>query len=55
MVHISQLGSTIAVDTTKLKDAEVGQLLETLEIEAKTRNQQRGKELDNNENNKLSF
>ena len=46
MVHISQLGSTTAVDVTKLKDVDLGQLLETLEIEAKTRSQQRRKELD---------
>ena len=35
MVQISQLGSTTVVDATKLKDRELGQLLETLAIEAK--------------------
>ena len=49
MVHISQLGSTTAVDATKLRDGELEQLLETLEIEEKTRIQNRRKELDNNE------
>ena len=55
MVHISQLGSTTAVDATKLKDAELGQLLETLAIEAKTRSQQRRKEIDNNEKEQVKF
>ena len=55
MVHISQLGSTIAVDTTKLKDGELGQILETLDIEAKTRIQTRRKELDNNETEQVKF
>ena len=55
MVHISQLGSTTAVDATKLKDAKLGQILETLEIEAKTRSQQRHKELDNNEKEQVKF
>ena len=43
------------VDATKLKYAELGQLLETLEIEAKTRSQQRRKELDNNEKEQVKF
>ena len=55
MVHISQLGSTTAVDATKLKDGELGQLLKTLAIEEKTRNQQRRKELDNNEKEQVEF
>ena len=45
MVHISQLGSTTIVDTTKLKYEELGQLLETMDTEAKTRIQIRRKEL----------
>ena len=49
MVHISQLGSTTAVNPIKLRDGELGKLLESLEIEAKTRAQRRRKELDNNE------
>ena len=36
-------------DPTKLKDGELGQLLKTLAIEAKTRIQTRRKELDNTE------
>ena len=55
MVHISQLGSTTAVDATKLRDGELGKLLETLAIEAKTRSQQRCKELDNNEKEQVEF
>ena len=54
-VHISQLGSTTAVDVTKLKDGELGQLLETLAIEAKTRSQSRRKELDDNEREQVEF
>ena len=49
MVHISLLGSTTAIDATKLRDPKLGQLLEALAIEAKTRNQHRRKELDNKE------
>ena len=55
MVHISQLGSTSAVDATKLKDGELGQLLERLAIEAKTRSQSRRKELDDNEREQVKF
>ena len=49
MVHISQLGSTTAVDGTKLKDEELGQLLENLATKAKKRSQARRKELDDTE------
>ena len=55
MVHISQLGSTTAVDATKLKDRELGQLLETLATEAKTRSQIRHKKLDDIENEQVEF
>ena len=55
MVHISQLESTTAVDPTKLRDGELGQLLESLEIEAKTRGQRRHKELDDNEKEQVKF
>ena len=55
MVHIIQLGSTTAVDTTKIKDGELGQLLETLATEAKIRIQIRCKELDNIENEQVEF
>ena len=55
MVHISKLGSTTVVDTTKLKDGELGQLLENLATEAKTRSQIRRKELDDIENEQVEF
>ena len=54
MVHINQLGST-AVDATKLKDGELGQLLETLAIEAKTRSHTRRKELNDTEKEQVEF
>ena len=41
MVHISQLGMTTTVNATKLRDEELGQLLETLATEAETRSQTR--------------
>ena len=50
MAHISQLGSTTAVDATKLRDGELGQLLETLAIEAKTRSHIRRQHLNNSKN-----
>ena len=55
MVHISQLGSTTAVNATKMKDGELGQLLETLAIEAKTRSQNRHKELDETDKEQVKF
>ena len=55
MVHISQLGSTTTVDATKLRDGELGKLLETLAIEAKTRSHNRCKELDDNEKEQVEF
>ena len=55
MVHISQLGLTTAVDPTKLKDGELGQLLESLAIKAKTRSQSRRRELDENEKEQVEF
>ena len=55
MVHISQFGSTTAVDTTKLKDGQLGQLLENLATEAKARSQIRHKELDDIENEQVNF
>ena len=54
-VHISQVGLTTAVDATKLKDGELGQILEILAIEAKTRSQSRRKELDDNEREQVRF
>ena len=55
MVHISQLGLTTVDDTTKLKDGELGQLLETLAIEAKKRSQTRWKELDDTKREQVEF
>ena len=55
MVHISQLGLTTTVDTTKLKDGELGQLLETLSIKAKIRSQTRHKDLDDTEREQVKF
>ena len=55
MVHISQLGSITTVNTTKLKDGELGQLLETLATKAKTRSQIRCKELDDINNEQVKF
>ena len=55
MVHIIQLGSTITVDATKIKDRELGQLLETMAVEEKTRSQTRRKELDDTEKEQVDF
>ena len=55
MVHIIQLGSITAVDATKLKDWELGQLLETLAIEEKTRSQAGHKELDDTKKEQVEF
>ena len=55
MVHISQIGSTTAVNATKIRDGELGKLLETLEIEAKTRSHKRRKELEKNEKEQVEF
>ena len=55
MVHISQLGSTTAVDATKLKYVELGQLLETLAVKAKTRRQYKHKEIENKEKEQVEF
>ena len=42
-------------DATSLTDAELGQLLKTLAVEAKTRSQQRRKELDNKVEEQVKF
>ena len=55
MVHISQHGSTTVVDATKLKDGELGQLLETLAIEEKTRSKTRHKEINDIEKEQVKF
>ena len=41
MIYLNQLGSTTTTDTMKLRDGELGQLLETLAIEAATRSKTR--------------
>ena len=55
MVHISQLRLTTVVDATKMRDGELGQLLETLDIKEKTRSQNRRKELDDTERQQVEF
>ena len=55
MVHISRLGSTTTVDATKLRDGELGKLLKTLDIKAKTRSQNRRKELDDKKKEQVEF
>ena len=55
MIHLSQLGSTTAVDTMKLRDGELGQLLQTLTTETTTRNQTRREQLDNNNKEQIEF
>ena len=55
MVHISQHGSTTSIDATKMKDGELGQLLETLAIKEKTRSWTRPKELNDNEIEQVEF
>ena len=42
-------------DATSLTDVELGQLLKTLAVEAKTRSQQRRKELDNKDEEQVEF
>ena len=42
-------------DPTKIKDGELGKLLETLAMEAKTRSQNRHRELDDNEKEQVKF
>ena len=49
MVHIK------LKDATNLNDAELGQLLQTLAVEAKARSQQRHKELDNKDKEQVEF
>ena len=55
MVHIIQLGSTTAVDATKLQDGELGQLLEILATKEKTRSQSRRQQLDDSKNEQVEF
>ena len=42
-------------DATSLTDAELGKLLKTLAVEAKTRSQQRRKEVDNKDEEQVKF
>ena len=55
MIHLSQLGSTTTVDTTKLRDGELGQLLETIAIEAATRIQTKWEQLDSTKKEQIEF
>ena len=55
MIHLSQLGSTTIVDTTELRDGDIGQLLETLATEAVTRIQTRREQIDNTKKEQIEF
>ena len=55
MIHIIQLGLTSVVDTKKLRDGELGQLLETLTTEATTRSQPRREHIDINKKEVIKF
>ena len=55
MIHISQLGSTSVVDTKKLRDGELGQLLKTLTTEAAVRNQTKQEQIDNTKKEEIEF
>ena len=55
MIHLSQLGSTSAVDTVKLRDGELDQLLGTLTTEAATRSKTRREQIDSIKIEKIEF
>ena len=46
IIHLHQLESTIAVDTPKLRDGELDQLLGALNKEAATRNQNKREKIE---------
>ena len=46
MIHLQQWGSTSSVETQKLKDGELDQLLEEITKEASRRNQTRQEKID---------
>ena len=49
------LGSNTIVDATKLRDRELGQLLETLASEPKTRSQIKRQQVDEIKNEQVEF
>ena len=55
MIHLNELGLTTTVDIVKLRDGELGQLLETLAIEAAIRSNTRREQLDNTKKEKIKF
>ena len=55
MIHINQLGSTSVVDTKKLRDGELGQLLETLATDAAVRNQTKREQINNTKKEEIEF
>ena len=55
MIHLNQLGSTIAVDTVKLRDGELGQLLETLTTEEATISWTRREHLNSIKKEQIEF
>ena len=55
MIHLNQPGLTTAVDTAKLRDEELGQLLETLATEAARRNRTRREQLDSTKKEQIKF
>ena len=55
VIHIHQLGSTFAVDTLKLRDGVLDQLLGALTKEATTRSQKRQEQLDKIKKEQVEF
>ena len=55
MIHLHQLGSTSTVDTLKLRDGELDQLLEALNKEAATRNQSRREKIEKLQAEQVEF
>ena len=55
VIHLNQLGSTTVVDTVKLRNGQLGQILESLAIEESTRSQSRWEQLDNIKKEKIEF
>ena len=55
MIHLSQLGSTTTINTMKLRDGELGQLLKSLATETTTRIQTRREQLDSTKKEQIEF
>ena len=55
VIHLNQLGSTTAVDTMKLRDGELGQILETLATDTAKRSQTRREQFDSTKKDKIEF